>query len=98
MWNAPDPNPAHTLPIGYYITRLQAGAHAYAQMLFTISDMATDILHNISSPSALVDAPLDLLVKDLNKVRERRQQYKHRHSGRANYHRAGQGHLRRFDQ
>ena len=69
MWNAPDPNPAHTLPISYYITRLQAGAHAYAQMLFTISDMATDILHNISSPSALVDAPLDLLVKDLNKVR-----------------------------
>jgi len=69
MWNAPDPNPNHKLPIGYYITRLQAGVHAYAQMLFTIPDIASTILHELSSPTALTDAPLDFLIKNLNKVR-----------------------------
>jgi UDP-2,3-diacylglucosamine pyrophosphatase LpxH len=73
MWNAIDPD--HSLPIGYYITRLLASIHAYTTgVTCTIPDLVGALLkHNFDPKSArdpFVNDPLTFLEEQLDLVEE----------------------------
>ena len=67
MWNAPDPKPTRTPPIGYYISRMIATIDSLGKLRYTFGNIATALFsHPGAAGSIFVNGPLDFLAPQAN--------------------------------